>query len=146
MQWAMCKWDRRNQSFEPPEEPGSVRAWQQKTTATPRWVWLREQHNGPWGERGPGDGEVPFLAFPPHHGECGRPAEEREAEDGRHPHTFRSLFLLLCQQTIASPLICESPQAAFMPLPYRFPSPSHLLCYLQLSEQSDYFSVCPATR
>lgn len=43
------------------------------------------------------------------------------------------------------PLICESPQAPFMPLPYCLPSPSYLCC-LQLSEPSDYFSVCPARR
>lgn len=143
------KSDRKKQSFEPPEKPGPVRAQLQKTTAIPRWVQLREPPNR---LRGPGDGELPFLMLPPRHGELlfllckSCPVEGKEGEDGRRPRTFWSLFLLLCQQTIASPLICESPQAPFMPLPYRFPSPSHLRCYLRLSEPSEYCSVRPARR
>lgn len=112
----------------------------------------REQHNWPRGERGHRDGEVSFLTLPPQHTELlflpwkSCQEERKEAEDGRRPHTFQSLFLLLCQQTIASLLICESPQAHFMPLPSCFPSPSYLLHYLRPSEQPSYFSACSARR
>lgn len=113
---------------------------------------VQRANNHPRRKTEPEHGEVLFLVLPLHHGKLlfllwkSCPVAGKETEDGRHPHTFRSLFLLLCQQTIASLLICESPQALFMPLPYCFPSPSYLLCYLQLSEWPDYFAVCTTRR
>lgn len=146
---AMCKWERKKISFKLPEEPGSDKSvtGENITNIQPgpaqRVVQLSKGSEG--------------LDIPFHHAASLSWwavvfAVEVPSSRGKGGRRWQaSTHLLEPVPSIVSAnnsllLICESPQAPFMPLPYCFPSPSYLLCYLQLSEASDYFSVSPARR